>query len=83
MMRMASRRLHPDYAPDIIPNYMPEMRWNKYVDEAFRNNIPPETRNGAHVVVKVLPGGERYRIYLLDPRDESMRVKAVLERKCI
>jgi beta-lactamase superfamily II metal-dependent hydrolase len=81
MVRMASRRLHPDFAPDIIPNYMPEMRWEKYVDEAFRNNIPPETRNGAHVVVKVLPGGNDYRIYLLDPRDESMRVKARLDRR--
>lgn len=35
----------------------------------------------SHVVVKVLPGGDRYRIYLLEAADESMRVKAVLERE--
>ena len=81
MTRMASRELHPDFAPDIIPNYMPRMRWEKYQGKDFLKNVPPETLNGAHVVVKVLPGGENYRIYLLDARDESMRVMARIDRK--
>lgn len=33
-----------------------------------------------HVVIKVFPGGERYRAYLLDPRDEDRRVVAVFDR---
>ena len=59
------------------------MRWEKYQGKDFLKNIPPETLNGAHVVVKVLPGGEDYRIYLLDARDESMRVMARLDRKVL
>ena len=33
-----------------------------------------------HVVIKVFPGGERYRAYLLDPRDEDRRVVATYDR---
>ena len=40
-----------------------------------------DASGASHVVVKVLPGGDRYRIYLLEAADESMRVKAVLERQ--
>jgi len=40
-----------------------------------------DASGASHVVVKVLPGGDRYRIYLLEAADESMRVKAVLERE--
>jgi hypothetical protein len=35
----------------------------------------------AHVVVKVLPGGNAYRIYLLEAHDESMNVLSVVEKK--
>ena len=30
-----------------------------------------------------LPGGEKYRIYLLDARDESMKILARLDRKVV
>ncbi|MGY1410974.1 ComEC/Rec2 family competence protein [Luteimonas sp. A611] len=30
-----------------------------------------------HVVVRVAPGGDAYRVFMLDDRDESMRVKSV------
>ena len=30
------------------------------------------------VVVKVAPGGETYKIYLVDARDESMRVRTCI-----
>ena len=33
-----------------------------------------------HIVIKVFPGGERYRAYLLDPHDEDRRVVAVYDR---
>ena len=29
----------------------------------FMKNVPPETQKGVHVVVKVLPSGDEYRIY--------------------
>ncbi|MBR4654738.1 MAG: hypothetical protein IKO72_15390 [Kiritimatiellae bacterium] len=79
MERMASRDLHPDFDPLIIPNFMPTDRAREFCDMPFMRNVPPETKEGVHVVVKVAPGGERYRIYLVDARDESMRVRACLE----
>ena len=81
MERMSSRELHPDFDPLIIPNFMPTDRAEKFRDMPFMKNVPPETKDGVHVVVKVAPGGETYRIYLVDARDESMRVRACLERK--
>ena len=81
MALMASRELHPDFAPLIIPNFMPTNRVEKYRDKPFMRNVPPETRDGTHVVVKVAPGGSSYRIFLVDARDESMRVRAKFDRK--
>ena len=43
----------------------------------MKNILVPHT---AHVVVKVLPGGNAYRIYLLEARDESMNVLSVIEK---
>ena len=59
------------------------MRAEKYLGQDFMKNVPPETQNGVHVVVKVLPGGEKYRIYLLDARDESMKILARLDREVV
>ena len=36
----------------------------------------------AHVVIRVPPEGDRYRVYLLDAHDEEMRIVAEFERKC-
>ena len=74
MKRLVSRKLHPDFDPVVIPNFMPGNRAREYAGRPFMRNIPAETRNGVHVVVKVLPGGDDWKIYLLDARDESMRV---------
>ena len=83
MERMASRELHPDFDPLIIPNFMPHFlppkRVGEFRNKPFMKNVPPETKDGVHVVVKVAPGGEAYRIYLVDARDESMRVRAILD----
>lgn len=74
MKRLVSRKLHPDFDPIVIPNFMPGNRAREYAGRPFMRNIPAETRNGVHVVVKVMPGGDDWKIYLLDARDESMRV---------
>jgi len=81
MTRMASRELHPGFDPLIIPNFMPKNRAEKYRDMPFMRNVPSETKDGTHVVVKVAPGGSSYRIYLVDARDESMRVRARFDKK--
>ena len=83
MGRMASRTLHPDFDPVIVPNFMPTDRAEEFRDWPFMKNVPPETRDGVHVVIKVAPGGESYRIFLVDARDESMRVRACIERNDI
>ena len=79
MERLASRTIHPDFDPVIIPNFMPKNRAEKYAGRPFMKNIPVETHTGVHVVVKVLPGGNSWRTYLVDARDESMRVLRVIE----
>ena len=64
--------------PAILPNLMPARRKAREINEAYMKNIlVPHT---AHVVVKVLPGGNAYRIYLLEARDESMNVLSVIEK---
>ena len=79
LSRMASREIHPDFDPLILPNLMPQCQAEKYKDRDFMRNIA--TRGAAHVVVKVLPGGDAYRIYLLEARDESMRILARFDRR--
>ena len=64
--------------PAILPNLMPAKRKAKEINEAYMKNIlVPDV---AHVVVKVLPGGNAYRIYLLEAHDESMNVLSVVEK---
>jgi len=77
--RMASRELHPDYAPLILPNNMPQKKVDAFKGQGFLENIA--TRGPAHVVVKVLPGGDAYRIYLLEAHDESMKILSRFDRK--
>lgn len=43
------------------------------------DEVPP---SGVHVVVRVAPGGGSYRVYLLDARDEEMRIVAMFDRDC-
>ena len=50
----------------------------KEINEAYMKNILVPAV--AHVVVKVLPGGNAYRIYLLEAHDESMNVLSVVEK---
>jgi hypothetical protein len=64
--------------PAILPTLMPAKRKAKEINEAYMKNIL--VSQTAHVVVKVLPGGNAYRIYLLEARDESMNVLSVIEK---
>ena len=76
--RLAKPEFHTGPDPLIIPTLMPQCRIDSFKRSAFMKNIP--TRGAAHVVVKVLPGGDRYRVYLLDARDESMRILSRFDR---
>lgn len=62
--------------PFVIPNLVTDVQ----TDAKNRAQYDLSVSGASHVVVKVLPGGDRYRVYLLEAADESMRVKAVLER---
>ena len=65
---MCSRELYPGdrivcfgYIADSVRN----------VAEAYGADIPPAQ---GHTVVKVAPGGDTYRVFVVDASDESMRV---------
>ena len=67
--------------PAILPTLMPRSRRAKEAGEKYMKNIL--VSDAAHVVVKVLPGGDAYRIYLLEAHDESMNVLSVVEKACL
>ena len=81
LSRMASRDIHIGYDPVILPNLVPESQARRYKGHEFMKNVAT-TGYPVHVVVKVFCGGDAYRIYLLDARDESMRVSALMEGSC-
>ena len=68
---------HDGKRPFIVPNLVTDIQTAK----AGPSTYELAASDASHVVVKVLPGGDRYRIYLLEAADESMRVKAVLVRE--
>ena len=60
-----------DAQPLLVPTVLPvteagERPWWRFVPDACRT--------GCHAVVTVPPGGETFRLDLLDARDEAMRV---------
>ena len=79
LTRMASPEIHPGCAPLILPNLMPQCQIDRYQGRDFMKNIA--TKGPSHVVVKVLPGGSDYRIYLLEAHDESMRILSRFDRR--
>ena len=72
LAHMSNRDIHGGVSPRILPNLVPSSQVQRYLGRDFMKNVVSD--GPAHVVVKVHPGGESYSIYLLDPRDESMRV---------
>ena len=77
LARLYSTGSYDGKRPFLVPNLVTEVKRKGLADSAYEL----ASSDASHVVVKVLPGGDRYRIYLLDAADESMRVKAVLERE--
>ena len=63
--------------PLIVPNLVCAF----HQENSAKNGYRLERLGAAHVVVKVFPGGNDYRIYLLDAADESMRVLATFDRR--
>ena len=78
LARMASPEIHSGFEPLILPNLMPQCQAERYQGRDFMKNIA--TKGPSHVVVKVLPGGEEYRVYLLEAHDESMRILKRFDR---
>lgn len=60
--------------PMVFPTHVFYNHRKEYGNEEWFKLISPEW---GHVVVKVAPGGETYRIYVLDATDEEMNVKAI------
>jgi hypothetical protein len=58
----------------VFPTFVPGLPKQKWPDAPWWQDIVP---GGGHVVVRVAPGGETYKIYQLESKDESQRVKAV------
>lgn len=81
LSRMMSREMHNDKLPIFIPTIYPLSRKTRFEKEGRFSGIPEATRFGVHVVVKVAPGGDTYKIYLVDARNESMRVLGCLDCK--
>lgn len=63
--------------PLIVPNLVCSF----HKDNAAKYGYRLERLGAAHVVVKVFPGGNDYRVYLLDASDESMRILATFDRR--
>ena len=73
MQHISSRNLYSGERL-VFPTFVPELPKQKWPDAPWWQDIVP---GGGHVVVRVAPGGETYKIYQLESKDESQRVKAV------
>ena len=74
--RMWRAGTHDGARPLLLPQLVGALQ--KGGEEKFGYKVPP--KGVYHVIVKVFPGGERYRTYLVDPRDEDFRVVAAYDR---
>jgi beta-lactamase superfamily II metal-dependent hydrolase len=75
MTNMASGELYPG-SRIIFPTACPEIVKKAYADEPWMSSVCPKS---GHVVVKVLDGGKKYKIYVLSARDEQRVVEAVYD----
>ena len=72
MRWMSSRELYPGDR-FLFPTWIPQPSVEAAKGCAWWKDVV----SPGHIVVKVAPGGETYRIYVLGCRDESMRVESV------
>ena len=80
MTRLADRTTYPDDRL-ICPGVMPVERRRAEGGRAWMTDVPESVYEGAHIVLSVPPGGERYSLSFLDARDENMTEKSVVEIK--
>ena len=73
MRHVSSRELYSGERL-VFPTFVPELPKQKWPDAPWWKDV---VFGGGHVVVRVAPGGGTYRIYQLESKDESQRVKAV------
>ena len=71
-MRTASGAASPLLLPNLV------LPWHK--EESVKRGYEIPSVGACHVVVKVAPGGDAYKVYLVDASDERMRVLATFDR---
>lgn len=72
--RLANRNIYPG-PRTLYPTVFPEERCRNAAGRPFMVDLAQEVRGkGAHVVVTVPPGGERYTVTCIDASDEEMRI---------
>ena len=64
--------------PMILPQLMTDEHREWLANRGYGASRP----KAVHVVVKVEPGGDAYRIHLVDAGDEEMRVVATFPVRC-
>ena len=57
----------------MFPTFIPEEPPRIYAGKYWWKDVAP----GGHVVGKVAPGGTAWKVYVLEPADESMNVLGV------
>ena len=77
MSRLADRNAYPGDRL-ICPGVMPVERRRAESGRSWMKDVPEAVYEGAHIVLSVPPGGERYSLSFLDARDENMTVKSVI-----
>ena len=75
MRWMSSRELYPGERI-VLPTFVPEKPRQEWPEATWWRDM---VTGGGHVIVKVLPGGDAFKIYQVESADETMRVKAVFK----
>ena len=62
----------------LLPGVMCRERREKDAGMAYLKDVPEVAHTPSHIVIDVPPGGETYKVALLDPTDEKFRVKETM-----
>jgi hypothetical protein len=77
MTRICDRTLYPEERI-VCPTVMTEERRKSEGERFWMKDVPEAVYDGAHVVVTVPPGGERYSLSFIGASDEEMLVRSVM-----
>jgi hypothetical protein len=80
MTRICDRTLYPEERI-VCPTVMTKERRKSEGDRFWMKDVPEAVYEGAHVVVTVPPGGERYSLSFIGASDEEMLVRSVMRFK--